>query len=175
MSTTTTTTTPVAAGGPTDSVAGAGASPDGATPGGRRPGLTTETLALAGVFIAMFAFLAAVFAVGLAARAADEHRALAGATESGSSTAAVAVDVSLTEFEIAPDPLTIPAGTAALNVSNEGTVIHNLSVDGTATPMLEAGDAAPLDVGSLEPGTYTLRCDVSGHEAAGMKATLTVE
>lgn len=142
----------------------------------RRPGLNTDTLALAGVFIAMFAFLGSVFAVGLAARAVDEHRALeAGILGSDQPTSGAPVAISLTEFRVAPDPVTVAAGTAALAVSNAGTVIHNLSVDGTATPMLDAGESADLDVSALAPGTYTLLCQVAGHEAAGMKATLIIE
>lgn len=30
-------------------------------------------------------------------------------------------------------------------------------------------------MGGLAPGAYTMVCDVAGHEAAGMKATLTIE
>ena len=38
---------------------------------------------------------------------------------------------------------------------------------------LSVGDEATGTV-ELTPGTYTLFCDLPGHESAGMKATLTV-
>lgn len=143
----------------------------------RRPGLNTDTLALAGLFIAVFAFLAALFAVGLAARAVEEHdssaeRLEASGGESGGE-ASTGEAVSLTEFAISPGTLEVSAG-AVLEIRNDGTVEHNLSVDGTASSMLAAGEATQLDLSELEPGTYTTRCDVPGHEAAGMRGTLTI-
>jgi uncharacterized cupredoxin-like copper-binding protein len=40
--------------------------------------------------------------------------------------------------------------------------------------MLDKGMSADLDLARLAPGTYTMRCDVAGHEAAGMKGILTI-
>lgn len=139
-----------------------------------RPGLNTDTLALAGVFIAMFAFLAAIFAVGLASRAIDEHQIVAASgTTTGASGTTGAVPVVLEEFAIAPGTLDVPAG-AVLSIENQGAIVHNLSVDGAASPMIDAGETAQLDLSSLAPGTYTMRCDVPGHEAAGMTGSLTI-
>lgn len=138
----------------------------------RRPGLNVETIAMGGIFIALCAFIAALFAIGLAARAIDEHEAdsaIVGTAPSAGSTS----DVSLTEFSISPDPLDVAAG-SLLSVTNDGAVIHNLSVEGIATPMLESGDSSTLDVSELTPGSYTIFCDVAGHAAAGMEATLNV-
>lgn len=137
-----------------------------------RPGLNTDTIALGGFFVALFAFLAAIVAVGLASRAIDEHRAVQ-ATGVPATTAGAGQSVSLSEFSISPDPIEVDAG-GSLSVTNDGAVVHNLSVDGNATRMLESGDSATLDVSSLAPGSYTLICDVAGHAAAGMEATLTV-
>lgn len=140
-----------------------------------RPGLNTDTLALAGVFISIFAFLAAMIAVAFASRAIDDHQAVADAIDGASSRGATAeVVVSLSEFAISPDAIKIPAG-SVVGVDNAGTITHNLSVDGTASPMIAGGDSVELDLSSLEPGTYTMRCDVPGHEAAGMVGTLTIE
>lgn len=138
----------------------------------QRPGLNTDTLALGGLFVAIFAFLAAVIAIAIATRAADEHRALG--TSTGAAPAAAAPTIALAEFSIAPGDLALPAGTTKIEVRNDGAIVHNLSVDGIASPMLNGGEAGELDLGSLEPGTYTMRCDVPGHEAAGMKGTLTI-
>ena len=138
-----------------------------------RPGLNTDTLALAGVFIAAFAFLAAIFAVGLAARAIEEAEDSTGGSGATPASGGEAVPVSLAEVSITPGEVEVPAG-AVLNVSNEGTAVHNLSVDGVASEMVDAGATTELDLGSLTPGTYTMKCDVPGHADAGMTGTLTV-
>jgi nitrite reductase (NO-forming) len=77
------------------------------------------------------------------------------------------------EFSITPADVTLaPGGT--LEVMNMGTMPHNLAVKGTslATPMVSPGDTKSLKLTGLAPGTYTIYCQVPGHEAAGMKATL---
>ena len=81
--------------------------------------------------------------------------------------------VVLTEFAIDPSMLDVaPDGT--LSVRNDGTPVHNLRVAGSdlATLDLQSGEAAPLDLSSLNPGNYTVFCDISGHRAAGMEAVL---
>ena len=143
-------------------------------PAGGRPGISTATLALGAIFIAAFAFLASIFAVALAARSVDEHRAAVRAIEAAGSGVA-APTVTLTEFSISPDPLTVPAGATALVVRNEGTVEHNLSIDGVASPMLAPGESGELDLTGLAPGTYTMVCDVAGHAGAGMTGTVTIQ
>jgi FtsP/CotA-like multicopper oxidase with cupredoxin domain len=84
--------------------------------------------------------------------------------------------VTLTEFAISPDEITISAG-GTLEVENAGTQIHNLRVRDTdlATPDLPGGETGALDVSSLEPGDYELYCDIAGHADAGMEASLVVE
>ena len=149
---------------------------DSVSPGAcrnRRPGLNTDTLALGAIFIAMFAFAAAIFAVGLASRAIDEHQAVLAAGSAGGGAAGVTVDVSLSEFMIMPEPLSAPAG-ATLHVINDGSVAHNLSVEGLVTPDLLADATADLDISSLAPGTYTVICAIVGHREAGMETTLTI-
>jgi manganese oxidase len=137
-----------------------------------RPGFNTDTVALGALFVAIFAFLAALVAVGLASRSIDEHRAVQ-AGEVPAETSAAGGTVSLSEFSISPDPVEISAG-ETLAVTNDGTIVHNLSVEGNTTPMLEPGGSATLDLSSLAPGSYTLICDVAGHAAAGMQTTLNV-
>ena len=83
------------------------------------------------------------------------------------------VEVTLSEFAITPAQTTVPAG-SQLVVTNDGAVEHNLRIDGTATPMLPSGDTAVLDLAGLAPGTYTVICEVPGHEAAGMRTSLTI-
>lgn len=93
-------------------------------------------------------------------------------TATGAGTSA---SVSLTEFAIEPASVTVGAG-GSVNVSNDGTVAHNLAVTGTdlVIPDLAAGETGELDVSSLEPGSYQLLCLIPGHADSGMKADLQV-
>ncbi|HQF95201.1 MAG TPA: multicopper oxidase domain-containing protein [Microthrixaceae bacterium] len=103
---------------------------------------------------------------------------VAGGDGKGSSSAAAAsstVEITLSEFSITGN-LTVPAGKVVLNVSNKGTVEHNLTFvsSGKATKNLGAGTTQTLDLGELKPGSYEIECSIAGHKDAGMKATLTV-
>jgi cytochrome c oxidase subunit II len=57
-----------------------------------------------------------------------------------------------------------------------GNIQHSLVVDGHEDEMrlLIQGDSDEGSL-SLEAGEYTIYCDISGHQAAGMEATLIVE
>ena len=140
------------------------------------PGTTFETLAVCGFIFGIFAIVAAVFAVGLAARAVDEAKASnGGGTEAAQPAGgASTLEVSLKDFAIDPEDLQVDAG-AVLQISNEGAVAHNLAVDGTASDMFDPGGSGTLDLGDLQPGSYTMICEVPGHEAAGMRGTLVIE
>lgn len=137
----------------------------------RRPGITFETIALLAFILAFAAALIAVFALSLAVRSIDEHRAI---PEGGSGGGSGAVAVSLTEFKITPGPASVAAG-GSLDVTNDGTTVHDLTVEGNATPELAAGESATLDVSSLAPGTYEMYCQIPGHRDSGMETELTVE
>ena len=151
----------------------AGSGPAAPEPARPRPSQNAYTLALSGVIFGLFALAASIFAVALAGQAAREARQRSAAPTGGASAAATAT-VALREFALQPTSLTISAGTA-LRVQNTGTIVHNLSVDGIAAPMLDKGASADLDLSALRPGSYTMRCDVVGHEAAGMKGVLTIQ
>ncbi|HVR78371.1 MAG TPA: multicopper oxidase domain-containing protein [Acidimicrobiia bacterium] len=84
------------------------------------------------------------------------------------------VNVSLTEFAVQGD-FEIESGPTRFEVSNDGSVVHNLMLEGgPSTPDLNAGATASLDVGSLSPGSYVIFCSIAGHREAGMEAALTV-
>ena len=139
------------------------------------PGTTFETLAVCGFIFGLFAIVAAVFAVGLAARAVDEAKDSTGGTEVTQSAGGVStLEVSLKDFLIEPEDLRVNTG-AVLQISNDGAVVHNLAVDGTASDMFDPGGSGTLDLGDLQPGSYAMICEVPGHEAAGMRGTLVIE
>jgi len=101
--------------------------------------------------------------------------AVAVATDRPASSAASAAPVSVTLSEFAITPAAIVAG-GTVNVTNHGSMAHDFSIVGTdvATALLQPGQSASLDVSGLAPGTYEVICTVSGHEEAGMVASLTV-
>ena len=88
------------------------------------------------------------------------------------------VDVSETEFAIEPSDPTAKAGSVTFNVSNDGSTVHDLEVEGNgveeATDPIQAGSSAQLAV-DLEPGEYKIYCTIADHEDQGMVGTLTVE
>jgi plastocyanin len=77
------------------------------------------------------------------------------------------------QLKFEPDAYETEAGTVDVTYVNDGTVPHTLLIKGVGDFKLSVGTE---DEGSveLEPGDYTLYCDVAGHEAAGMVADLTV-
>ena len=79
----------------------------------------------------------------------------AASTASASST----VEISLTEFAISGN-LTVPAGRVVLNVTNKGTVEHNLDVRVDRRDHQEPrGRQRPRrsTLGDLKPGSYEMR------------------
>jgi hypothetical protein len=90
------------------------------------------------------------------------------------------VGVVLTEFEIRM-PTVLPAGPTQLNITNIGTLPHNLVVEGpggtgTLETNLEPKTSGQLS-GDFAPGTYTVFCPVGNgaHRANGMELTMTFE
>ncbi|MBV9196678.1 MAG: c-type cytochrome [Solirubrobacterales bacterium] len=70
------------------------------------------------------------------------------------------------------------AGRVTLRMSNKSSVPHDIAVTGGGVndvgPVVSNGGVSSVTV-ALRPGTYTFFCSVDGHEAAGMKGTLTVK
>jgi plastocyanin len=69
-----------------------------------------------------------------------------------------------------------PAGQITFEMPNKSALPHNIAIKGPASG---AGKVVPQGqtstfTANLKPGTYTFFCAVPGHEAAGMKGTLTV-
>jgi plastocyanin len=81
------------------------------------------------------------------------------------------------EFSLSPAPLQAVPGNVAFEYVNAGAIPHSLVIEGVKGLKLEVSDKGDVDTGAvtLEPGTYTLFCDIPGHRQAGMEAPLTVE
>jgi plastocyanin len=74
--------------------------------------------------------------------------------------------------------VTTKAGKVTVTFDNPSSVPHAVEIEGNGveveTETVTGSEAPPVEV-DLQPGTYTYYCPVGGHEAAGMKGTLTVE
>ncbi len=103
----------------------------------------------------------------------DDSSASGGESEAGGVTE---IDVSLKEWQIGPIMSEIPAGEVVLNVINEGTMVHNLSVPalGVKTADLQPGQSEKLSLGNVADGQYDMLCDIAGHASSGMTAVLMV-
>ncbi len=98
----------------------------------------------------------------------------------GATQPAGSIKVTLTEFKFDPSTISVPSGKVVFYLVNAGTTSHDLiirdssnnRVDGSE--LISAGDTFVFTVTSIQTGTYTYFCDQSGHEASGMKGTLTI-
>jgi FtsP/CotA-like multicopper oxidase with cupredoxin domain len=126
-------------------------------------GVATVVFTLSAVVLAFVALAVAAMALD-AGNDAKEQAKAAGGTQ-----------VSLTEFRVTPAEIAVPEG-GVLNVTNNGSVVHNLAVkgEGLTTPDLKGGERAVLDVSGLDVGTYQVWCTIPGHAEAGMKGALAV-
>jgi uncharacterized cupredoxin-like copper-binding protein len=89
--------------------------------------------------------------------------------------AATKVPVSEVEFKITLASTDLKAGEITFEAKNDGKIPHDLAIKGTSdkTELISPGGTAELKV-TLKAGKYELYCTVPGHEAAGMKLTITV-
>ena len=76
--------------------------------------------------------------------------------------------------------LTGAAGDDSIDFTNDSSTPHNVTVEDSSGKKIGATDditqsKATLKLSGLKAGDYTFFCSVPGHEAAGMKGTLTVK
>lgn len=110
--------------------------------------------------------------------------ATCGAGSSGSGTTAPAAPeplrIGALDIDFDADGYTAPAGDIEMVLVQEGMLPHSLvveRVDGTdVSGRLDVAidDVDDTTTFSLDAGEYVLYCDVVGHRAAGMEATLTI-
>jgi uncharacterized cupredoxin-like copper-binding protein len=110
--------------------------------------------------------------------------AACGSSSKSSSSAAAGAGQSVTatevEYSISLSSSTVPAGNVSFQAVNGGKTVHTLAISGPGiseqkTADIQPGQKATLSVIGLKAGTYTLFCSIPGHEALGMKTTLTVQ
>jgi uncharacterized cupredoxin-like copper-binding protein len=88
------------------------------------------------------------------------------------------VDIAETEYKLDPSDATVKAGSVTFSVSNDGSTVHNLEIEGNGveegTEDLQPGSSGELTV-DLKPGTYEMYCSIDGHEDLGMTGEVTVQ
>jgi plastocyanin len=109
--------------------------------------------------------------------------ACGGGGGSSSSTPTAPANPNLTviaeEIHFDQKQYSVPAGEVRVAFPNQGTQTHTFIVQdpkgNEIPPKLRVGPGKETGgVYQLTPGTYTLFCDITGHRAAGMVASLTV-
>jgi uncharacterized cupredoxin-like copper-binding protein len=113
---------------------------------------------------------ALALALPLAACGGDDSGPAATPGGSGSAVTVHAKDI----LKFDKTSYSAKAGEVDLTYINDGTQVHTLLIKDVKGLKLQVGtkDKGSVD---LDAGTYTLYCDIPGHEAAGMEAELTVE
>jgi plastocyanin len=98
----------------------------------------------------------------------------------GSSTAATGTPVTATEteFSITLSRTTFSPGTYTFDVHNNGTISHNLTINGPgvanqASPTIAPGTTGQVTV-TLQNGSYELYCSIGTHKDQGMDLTIQV-
>jgi plastocyanin len=98
-----------------------------------------------------------------------------GSSSGGGSSVPVAADPN-GAIKFTTTTLKAKSGTVTFNFTNKASIPHAFAIQGNgvnAKGKTVSGGSDTLTV-KLKPGTYTFYCPVPGHEAAGMKGTLTV-
>jgi plastocyanin len=139
-----------------------------------KPGLNASTIGLCALFLSLFAFVGAIVAISLAARAVHEADDRPAAAAVAAAPGPKQATLTLTEFTIDPAPVKLGTGGGVLRITNVGNVTHNVLVDDRQSKDLAAGESTTMDLTGIADGQYTLICAVPGHESSGMKTTLIV-
>jgi plastocyanin len=124
-----------------------------------------EATGAAAASFALIAMVFGLFAVSIAAHADNKTTGVP----------AGAVQVALSEFAITPSSISVPLG-GKLVIANSGAGVHNFNIEGTKikTKDLQPGSSTTIDLKGIKAGTYTAFCSVSGHQQAGMQATIVI-
>lgn len=117
-------------------------------------------------------------AVGLVAIAL--LAACGGSGGSGNSQPSGSIQVTMTEFKFDPSTIQHSSGNMVFWLVNSGSTQHDMAIRDSSgkviatSELVSAGDTKEFDVTGIAAGTYTFVCTQPGHEASGMKGTLTV-
>jgi uncharacterized cupredoxin-like copper-binding protein len=138
------------------------------------PRMSTASLALTLGIVFVVVSVAGLVSLGASLENGEGTAANANVNPPGPATSQVSIEA-LASINFNTHQLTTKAGNVQINYS--GASGHTLAIqDPKFDGFLLTTDAGGPKTGKvkLTPGSYTLYCTVPGHEALGMKATLTV-
>ena len=100
------------------------------------------------------------------------------AVPSGAGGHVVEIDVASSGLSFVKSTATASAGPVVIRSKNPQSLGHDIAIRGNGVDekgdIVSDGGVSMITIADLKPGTYTFYCSVPGHEAAGMKGTLTV-
>ena len=100
------------------------------------------------------------------------------AVSSGVGGHVVEIDVATSGLSFVKSTATASAGPVVIRSKNPQSLGHDIAIRGNGVDekgdIVSDGGVSMITIADLKPGTYTFYCSVPGHEAAGMKGTLTV-
>ncbi|MDQ6833425.1 MAG: cupredoxin domain-containing protein, partial [Chloroflexota bacterium] len=90
--------------------------------------------------------------------------------------ASTTINATEKDFAIALDKSSVPAGSVTFKINNTGPSPHNISIKELkkTSDTFDASKGGDFKV-DLPAGTYTIICDIPGHEQLGMHTMLTVK
>ena len=118
-----------------------------------------------------FVFIVSVMAVALAL-----FGLRSGSASGAAASTAGSVDVTLSEFRFSPLMISLPAEGGTIRISNTGSAVHSLTVPelGLKSGDISPGATAQVTVGPVAAGMYKVLCEIAGHAANGMTASLMI-
>ncbi|MEX1106238.1 MAG: multicopper oxidase domain-containing protein [Ilumatobacteraceae bacterium] len=121
------------------------------------------------------AFVVAIAALGIALFGLGNDASSSASSEGAGSAAPTVIDVELSEWAVTPSMIEVPEGGATLRVTNNGAMVHNLSIPslGVKTPDLQSGETTEIEVAGAT-GQYDALCEIAGHAASGMTAMVVI-
>ena len=88
--------------------------------------------------------------------------------------ATLSVSASKTKLAFSKKSLSARHGRITLRMSNPSSNRHSIAIKGKAKGKVVGKGGVSTVTATLKKGRYTFYCTVPGHEAGGMKGTLTV-
>jgi len=104
-----------------------------------------------------------------------------GTSGTGAAGGGESVNIGESEFKLDPSDVNVKAGTVTFDVTNDGTITHDLEVEGEdqgveeKTDVISPGESATLTVDLSKPGKYEMYCTIDSHRQEGMEGDITVQ
>jgi len=117
--------------------------------------------------------ISALAAIAIASLALVQLASAHGDRSTAATTTTIQVKGGEFFFRLSTKSVSRP-GKVTFVFKNIGHVLHDFSIRGRKTPLIQPGKTAKLVVSFTKKGKYAYLCTVPGHAQAGMKGTFTV-